>query len=89
MTNSNSEGIDPAHIPYRILASGARIPVIGLGTFGSDKYRAHEIAHAVQDAAALGYRHFDCAAVYGNDVRRSRSTAAAGSATVDPFRRGQ
>jgi diketogulonate reductase-like aldo/keto reductase len=38
-----------------------------LGTFGSDRFIATEIAEAVLGAAAIGYRHFDCAAVYGNE----------------------
>ena len=60
--------IDPARVPTRILASGARIPVIGLGTFGSDHVSASEIAAAVIDAARIGYRQFDCASVYGNEL---------------------
>jgi alcohol dehydrogenase (NADP+) len=62
------EAIDPAKVPRRTLASGAQIPVIGLGTFGSDKVSATEIAAAVLDAARVGYRHFDCASVYGNEA---------------------
>jgi alcohol dehydrogenase (NADP+) len=44
------------------------IPRIGLGTFGSDTYSANQVAEAVYDAAIIGYRHFDCAAVYGNEA---------------------
>jgi diketogulonate reductase-like aldo/keto reductase len=47
--------------------TGAKIPAIGLGTFGSDRFTANEIAGAVLGAAEVGYRHFDCAAVYGNE----------------------
>jgi diketogulonate reductase-like aldo/keto reductase len=43
------------------------IPPIGLGTFGSDKYSGDQIADAVIGAAEVGYRHFDCAAVYANE----------------------
>ncbi len=60
--------IDPARVPRRTLASGAQIPVIGLGTFGSDKVSATEIAVAVLDAARIGYRQYDCASVYGNEA---------------------
>jgi alcohol dehydrogenase (NADP+) len=60
-------GVDPALIPKKILATGARIPVVGLGTFGSDSISAKQIAEAVYDAASVGYRHFDCASVYGNE----------------------
>ncbi|MGC1869517.1 MAG: aldo/keto reductase [Acidobacteriaceae bacterium] len=65
----SGESIDPARVPHRTLASGAQIPVIGLGTFGSDRVSATEIAAAVLDAAKLGYRQFDCASVYGNEAR--------------------
>lgn len=61
------DGVDPALIPHQTLASGARIPVVGLGTFGSDAVPGEMIAAAVKDAAAAGYRHFDCASVYGNE----------------------
>jgi diketogulonate reductase-like aldo/keto reductase len=44
------------------------MPAIGLGTFGSDHVSAREIAAAVEGAAAAGYRHFDCASVYGNEA---------------------
>lgn len=62
-----SDGVDPTKVPSRLLANGHRIPVIGLGTFGSDAVTADQVAAAVIEAAQLGYRHFDCAAVYGNE----------------------
>ena len=61
------DGIPPESVPSRTLYTGAKIPVIGLGTFGSDNVPASRIAEAVLGAAAVGYRHFDCAAVYGNE----------------------
>ncbi len=61
--------IDPALVPQRTLSSGARMPAIGLGTFGSDHVSAVQIAQAVKSAARIGYRHFDCAAVYGNEAQ--------------------
>ena len=42
------------------------MPGVGLGTFGSDHVGPNEVAAAVRGAAAVGYRHFDCASVYGN-----------------------
>ena len=45
------------------------MPAIGLGTFGSDFVSPQVIAEAVVGAAAVGYRHFDCAAVYGNEAQ--------------------
>ncbi len=62
-------GVDPARVPQRLVYTGAKMPAIGLGTFGSDQVSAAQVAAAVQDAAALGYRHIDCAAVYGNEAR--------------------
>ncbi len=59
--------IDPAVVPQRTLYTGARMPAIGLGTFGSDSVDAQTVAAAVEDAAHIGYRHFDCASVYGNE----------------------
>jgi len=60
--------VDLAAIPQRTLYTGARMPAIGLGTFGSDHVSAAEIAETVKGAAAAGYRHFDCASVYGNET---------------------
>ena len=55
------------NVPTIKLYTGAQMPMIGLGTFGSDKYTPTQIANAVRDAASIGYRHFDCAEVYGNE----------------------
>jgi diketogulonate reductase-like aldo/keto reductase len=68
-TDTHTEAVEPGTVPVRALANGARIPVVGMGTFGSDKYSADEVAAAVVEAAALGYRHFDCASVYGNEAQ--------------------
>ena len=62
-------GVDPALVPFRTLSSGARMPSIGLGTFGSDHVSHDSVAEAVRYAASIGYRHFDCASVYGNEER--------------------
>src|ERR1035437_7005662 len=56
-------------VPRRILYTGAAMPGIGLGTFGSDHVSAGEVAEAVIAAAGFGYRHFDCASVYGNEAQ--------------------
>jgi diketogulonate reductase-like aldo/keto reductase len=70
MNRSHTEaGVDPGSVPKRKLYTGALMPAIGLGTFGSDHADAGQIAAAVKDAAFLGYRHFDCASVYGNEDR--------------------
>jgi len=70
-----ADGVDPAAVPQRVLASGARMPAIGLGTFGSDRVSPAEVATAVIGAAEVGYRHFDCAAVYGNEAQIGRALA--------------
>lgn len=60
--------VDPAQIPHRTLNTGATLPAIGLGTFGSDDVPGQRVAEVVVEAAKVGYRHFDCAAVYGNEA---------------------
>jgi diketogulonate reductase-like aldo/keto reductase len=67
--------VNPALVPKRRLYSGALMPAIGLGTFGSDSISADVVADAVRGAAAVGYRHFDCASVYGNEAAIGRSLA--------------
>lgn len=59
--------VNPSRVPFRTVYTGAKIPAVGLGTFGSDRFSGEAIAEAVKDAIAVGYRHIDCAAVYGNE----------------------
>jgi len=66
-------GVDPALVPFRTLTSGERMPAIGLGTFGSDHVSHDAVAEAVKYAASIGYRHFDCASVYGNEEQIGRT----------------
>ncbi|KAJ6093560.1 glycerol dehydrogenase, partial [Penicillium sp. IBT 16267x] len=46
------------------LNTGASIPAVGLGTFGAEP---GELTKAVLHALKVGYRHLDCALVYGNE----------------------
>jgi alcohol dehydrogenase (NADP+) len=62
-----SDGVNPDLVPKRTLHTGAKMPAIGLGTFGSDRFSGEQVAEAVIGAAEVGYRHFDCAAVYANE----------------------
>jgi diketogulonate reductase-like aldo/keto reductase len=64
---ANEERVDPELVPKRRLYSGAVMPAIGLGTFGSDRAAPEEVAAAVKGAILAGYRHLDCASVYGNE----------------------
>jgi len=63
---SSGAAVNPALVPRRPMPVG-QIPVIGLGTFGSDHVTPQEAAESVLGAASAGYRHFDCAAVYANE----------------------
>ena len=68
-----SDGIDPKKVPQRTLNTGDKIPAIGLGTFGSDRFSGEQIAEAVKGAISIGYRHIDCASVYGNEALIGKS----------------
>jgi alcohol dehydrogenase (NADP+) len=74
------DGVDPRSVPQRVLWTGAKMPAIGLGTFGSDRFSGEDIAKAVIGAAEVGYRHFDCAKIYGNEhlIGASLETIVAG-----------
>jgi hypothetical protein len=39
-----TDGVNPKSVPYKTTATGARMPVVGLGTFGSDHYSVESIA---------------------------------------------
>lgn len=54
-------------VPMFTLRDGTRIPSIGLGTFGSDRYTPAQVAAAVREGYEIGFRSFDCASVYGNE----------------------
>ncbi len=57
----------PALVLKKKLNNGYEMPAIGLGTFGSDRFTADDIAAAVKGAISVGYRLIDCASVYGNE----------------------
>ena len=64
-----SERVDITKVPVRKLYTGAQMPAVGLGTFGSDKYSPEQISEAVYGAVKAGYRMLDCASVYQNEAQ--------------------
>jgi alcohol dehydrogenase (NADP+) len=61
------DGVNPDEVLKRKLYTGAEIPAIGLGTFGSDRFSGEDIAKAVKGAILVGYRLIDCASIYLNE----------------------
>ena len=59
--------LKPEQVPQFTLNNGTKIPCIGLGTFGSDRVSAEDVANAVDGAIKVGYRLIDCASAYGNE----------------------
>ena len=69
--------INPNDVPKFTLASGVEIPVVGMGTFGNDRFTPEQVSAAVKGAALAGYRLFDCAACYGNEEQIGKVFKAA------------
>ena len=65
---------------FPIAATGATIPAIGMGTFGSDHIDHEVMAQAVRTALKIGYRNIDCASVYGNEKEIGAVLGASGIA---------
>ncbi len=63
-----SNFVDPKLVPQRTLSNGNKMPCMGMGTFGSDRFTPEQVSDAVGGAIKSGYRMFDCAAVYGNEA---------------------
>jgi diketogulonate reductase-like aldo/keto reductase len=63
-------------------AHGARIPLIGLGTW---ELRGRGCARVVEQALRLGYRHIDTAEMYGNERDVGEGLRASGIGRDDVF----
>ncbi|XP_069822836.1 estradiol 17 beta-dehydrogenase 5-like [Dendropsophus ebraccatus] len=59
--------------PYVLLSDGHRIPVIGFGTYAPDKVLKSMAEEATKVAIEAGYRHIDCAYLYGNEAEVGRA----------------
>jgi aldehyde reductase len=60
------------------LSSGHKMPIIGMGVWRADPGVIHNL---IIEAIKIGYRHFDCAADYGNEKE-------VGAALADAFKQG-
>lgn len=63
-------------------ANGAKIPVLGLGTW---ELRGRQCARLVEQALRLGYRHIDTAQVYENEREVGEGVRASGLRRSDVF----
>ena len=72
----------PAQIPSAALPGGARMPLLGFGTWQIRGKRAYD---AVRTALDLGYRHIDTATMYGNEAEVGRAVRDSGLDRGDVF----
>jgi 2,5-diketo-D-gluconate reductase A len=72
----------PSEVPAATLPSGARMPLIGFGTW---KLRGHEAQQCVLTALKSGYRHLDTATMYGNESDVGRAVRDSGLPREEVF----
>ncbi|MDK8796035.1 aldo/keto reductase [Corynebacterium sp. MSK041] len=64
----------PSDIPHARLNDGREIPLVGLGTY---KLTGPETVNTIRRAIECGYRHFDTAFLYSNEVEVGRAVREA------------
>lgn len=64
------------------LSNGVTIPMLGFGTYQLD---AKDVPTALKTAFDAGYRHLDCAHIYGNEAAVGEAIKASGIARKDLF----
>lgn len=67
---------------FEKLSNGVSIPMLGFGTY---RIKPAEVADAIAEALATGYRHFDCAHIYGNEVEVGEAFKKSGIKREDLF----
>ncbi|XP_053574931.1 aldo-keto reductase family 1 member C15 [Bombina bombina] len=58
---------------YVVLNDGHKMPVVGFGTYAPEKYPKSLAEGATKVAIEVGYRHIDCAFIYGNEREVGRA----------------
>ncbi|KRO00775.1 aldo/keto reductase [Companilactobacillus kimchiensis] len=67
---------------FEKLSNGVSIPMLGFGTY---EIKKSEVAAAIQGALDAGYRHFDCAHIYGNEAEVGQAFKDSGIKREDLF----
>lgn len=70
-----------------MLTNGVEVPCIGYGTWQTEE--GETARQAVIDAVTCGYRHIDCASVYGNEVGIGEGLQECGVAREELFVTGK
>ncbi|KAM5172354.1 aldo-keto reductase family 1 member C3-like [Mantella aurantiaca] len=58
---------------YVLLNDGHKMPVVGFGTYAPQEVSKSLAEEGVKVALEVGYRHIDCALIYGNEVEVGRA----------------